>query len=73
MKPSRHAICLVLVVAAGCNSPPKHLTEEIVLAAAEPVMKADGGELFENHKPYHATFTDGVWRVYGTTHPNIDG
>jgi hypothetical protein len=74
MNYSRIALWIALVIASGCSPPAKkHSTEEQVLAVAEHAMKAESGELFEKHRPYRATLTDGIWTVRGTSAPNLDG
>ncbi len=73
MKPPEVTTCLMLAALAGCTGAPRHLTEAQVLAAAEPAMKAQFPDGFEEDRPYHAELKDGIWWVHGTLPTNAVG
>jgi hypothetical protein len=72
MRTSGFRMFLALAVISGCAAP-GHLTEQQVLSAAEPAMKAKFPDGFETHRPYHAEFKDGAWWVHGTLPTNSVG
>ena len=67
-------------VTAGCSHTPTpasaqpRMTETEVLAVAEAAIVARySADLVAAHRPYHATFRNGLWGVSGTVPAGIRG
>ena len=57
----------------GSHSSESRMTEAVVLEVAKPAMAKRFPESYLEHKPYHASFQDGVWTVRGTLSKNVVG